>query len=89
MTKYKPGDLVSVDNYWDQGEEVFESGIMLIEGHHEHPHTEYGVYEVNCLSGTIAFVYINASVFDKLTCTTYLGNINEDNALRVLYGRNS
>lgn len=87
-TRFQKGDIIHIVKYYDVGDEVIEEGIVLIKEYNpSHPNYACGVYEMEPLKGTIGFIRYNAESFDKLPYLVWLGNTNEDSALRLLYGR--
>lgn len=89
MTKYKVGDVIKVTDYWDQGDEHYESGILLIT-EYEPPweHASCGAYYLKPLEGNISIIGWSTSEVDTMENIELLGNINVDKALWVLYGNN-
>lgn len=86
--RFIPGDIIRVERYFDLGDDRYKSGIIQITGYDpDADHTTYGTYDLTVLEGDIEWIRINAKLFDQEECIVWLGNINEDRALRLLYGR--
>ena len=86
-TRFKPGDILNV-HIWDVGDEKWQDGIVqIVEWIPPYKHTKNGVYKFKRLSGNATFTIYNAVPFDNEMYTIWLGNIYEDKALRILYGK--
>lgn len=84
--RFQEGDVIHVVKYYDVGDEVVEEGIVLILGYVPHyEHTVNGIYQIKPLKGNIGFIRFNSDQFDKLEYLVWLGNINENESLRLLY----
>lgn len=87
--KLNVGDIVEVV-IWDVGEDKYLNGVVLIEGHWPvSAYTERGVYRTKCLQGNTSWIIINAKHLDEAPYLRLIGNINENKALGLLYGKSS
>lgn len=104
MPKFQKGDVLDVIAY-DQGDEVWERGTILITGHDpKAKHTKEGIYSVQPLKGQIRWISINSQIFDEgveyntngptpmYMANIYrnlLTNIGSSTTIDILYGKNS
>lgn len=87
MVRFKAGDIVEIVNYWNQDTELFEDGVVLIIDHNTITnYTKTGAYLMRLLKGSFSSCVYNSHSFDNLPYLVWLGNINENKALRLLYG---
>lgn len=84
MVKYKPGDVLNVTKLIQLGK--VGSGMLVIQKTVARASTTYGVYYVKHISGNLDFRWFNCEVFDKIEGIVKIGNIYEDDTLKVLYG---
>lgn len=82
---YIIGDVVEVKMYDEDTEEIVK-GIVEITGWDDSEHTRYGMYDLRCLSGNVPYFAVNVNWFQE-SVIKYLGNIEKNKALRVLYGK--
>lgn len=81
------GDILDVVKFWDQCDNEIKSGIVEITDYTPNTkHTRYGLYETNNIRGNLGWMAINAQYLDDSIYVVWLGNINTDKVLRVLYG---
>ncbi len=103
MAKFKRGDVLEVVA-WDQGDELWKHGTILITGHNPNTrHTKEGSYSIQPLKGNITWISINSQIFDDglefsktgptaVVADVYrnlLTNIGSSNTIDILYGKKS
>lgn len=88
MARFKKGDVIKVDKHWDHTNNKNLNGITLVTevGPITKTFTE-GVYEMKKLSGNINWTAYNAKHFDNENHIYLLGNIYDDPAIGILYGK--
>ena len=87
-TRFKVGDIIEIEKYWDQGDDKWLSGIVQITDYTPHyPNTINGMYSMELLNGNFSSIRHNSDVFDNLQYLVWLGNINDNKTLRLLYGK--
>ena len=86
--RFKVGDVIEVAKYWDQGDDRWQEGIVQIVAY-EQPgeYAPTGVYHLKILKGSITWAAYNTKFMDELPYLIWMGNINEDKTLRLLYGK--
>ena len=86
----KIGDLYEVVAY-DQGDCRWEYGVILITEVHDSAAYKGGwAYYIEAISGTIKWTAVGIGHFQDESShlkKKYLGNVNTDKALRILYGK--
>lgn len=84
--RFQKGDVIHIVKYWDQSDYVWLEGILLIDDYIPHyPSTLNGIYKIKQLKGNLRFYAINSEHFDNLEYLVWLGNINDNKSLRLLY----
>lgn len=86
---YKIGDVL-LCTYWDQGDGKWEEGITLItefEPASPDNYTTRGIYGLEKLSGDFNCTAMAVTVLETEAYPRYIGNIYENEALRILYGK--
>ena len=85
--RFKAGDLLEV-HVWDQGDDIWQDGIVLITEYQPHyKHTTNGVYKFKCIKGNASWISFNSDSFDRINTHIWIGNIADDATLKVLYGQ--
>jgi hypothetical protein len=86
--RFQEGDVVLIEKYWDQSDSTWRRGVVLIKSYKilKNDPSCKAVYNTKCLSGDTTWISYNTEYFDKLPYLVWLGNINENPGLKVLYG---
>lgn len=84
--RFKVGDVVSIEKYWDQLGDEWLRGIVLITGFKYYEKSKTAAYSLKCLSGNTNWLAYNSKMFDEIQYLVWLGNINDSTTLKVLYG---
>lgn len=85
--RFKVGDIIEVAKYWDQGEDMWRSGVIMItEIGPPGPYNSKGSYGTKRMSGDIHWISTSVEFLDKMNYLIWIGNIEDNPALKVLYG---
>ena len=81
--RFKVGDLLEVYVY-DQGDEVWRHGIVLISGYSPTAqHTKKGCYNFKTIKGDACWISYNVEFFDNINTHIWIGNIEDDPILPI------
>lgn len=85
--RFQVGDIIDVTKYLEQEDNSIRSGICIITGYT--PPSKYspkGTYDTKVIKGNITFIRYGALFFDESPYLVWIGNINDNPILKLLYG---
>lgn len=86
MGEPKIGDLYSL-LYYDSYDRRNRTGIVLVTGIQEKSYTyPEGVLDIVCVKGDIQFTGYESVAFHEDMSPVFIGNINNNKVLKILYG---